>query len=78
VDSTGLKNRTPAALLILISRYAKMSIQKEQPPQYKGLAHIDDRNSPSNTPMFYKGVFLCPFLGLYRKTLLTVNENKGK
>jgi len=35
-------------------------------------------NSTLSTAKFTRVGFLCLFPGLYRKTLLTINENKGK
>lgn len=47
--------------LNITARYAILILQKEQPPQYKGLAHKKIENSTLlNTPMFYKGGFSMP------------------
>jgi len=48
------------------TRYVILELQKEQPPQYKGLANDNDRKlHPFNSVKVYKGGFSMPISGTF-------------
>lgn len=62
-----------AYIIILYQNYIKGTTAP-----YKGLAMKKIETPPFHSPKYTRVVFLRPFPGLYRKTLLTINKNKGK